>query len=374
MFYSKFPLAGTFVQRIINEELHKFYARKIVQLLKLSKEFTTRFPGSNPVSMMRSDMIEIRNSPSLHWLVTEKSDGTRFFLVLTISPQNDPIALLVDRSYGIYIVPGLVFSSHLYVLGTIFDTELVSELPREEEVRLLGTRPTLWLLLTFDLLACAGDCLCNRPFHQRLAILDSILNNNYKPQLGVDLAILKRKAFFALAELSELFGTTFAELRHGSDGLIIQQANILYKPGMQNTILKWKQKEKHTIDYLCHMTKVVEPNHKWLVGIYVHDTTFTPVLANHILITSNGLAQLGLKDILELELCILECYYSAKHGWRPLKLRHDKADPNTEYTLRKTWQNIQEDIRIEELFELTRAPLPDQALQKIDDLAAILED
>jgi hypothetical protein len=377
MFYSLFPLAGTQVQRVISPELQRFYMRQLNQLLALPAD-SPRFPGANPVSMMRRDLEEMRNTPSIPWLVAEKSDGLRFLLVLTVSPQNEPVALLLDRSCGIYLLPGAVFATGLFFGGTVLDVELVSEAPAEAEAQLLGARPTLWVLLAFDLLASCGRSLRGESFTERYTLLEELVATGYKPQLGVDVCLLRLKEFYPLAQLSYLCSAVLPQLRHATDGLIIMQGSARYKPGMQKTILKWKERQKHTIDFLCHLHKTVEAGRLWMFGIYVQDSEESPVLANYMLVSRAELTQLGLREAVELELCIVECAWSDTDGWRPLKLRHDKAEANSEYTLRKTCENIEEDIRLEELLELvTRKPPAGTehiSITLSDDLSAILSE
>ena len=376
MFYSQFPLADSTVLRIINPDLQRFYVTAIEKLMGIRSHVENRFPASNPVSLMRKDLIDIRNSRHFPWLITEKSDGTRFFLVLTHSPQKDPIALLVDRSWGIFILPGLTFSINLFLQGTIFDTEMVCEKPTAEEIAQLGTRPTLWILLAFDLLVHAGRSLRRLPFVDRYPIMKSCIEQAYLPKVGVDICVLRAKQFRILRELPELVKELNGNIRHANDGLIIQNGNAVYTVGMQKTVLKWKQKEKHTVDYLVHSIQLTKPD-QWMVDLYVLDDGGQAVRSNHMLISKANCTQLGLNDIAELEMAILECYWSDRHGWRPLKLRNDKAEPNTEFTLRKTCENVQENIQIEELLELAGAnqtaqtPALDGLLR--EDLATVLE-
>ena len=356
MFYSLFPLAGTKLQRIIHPGLQDFYVKRITTLCGLNRDHV-KFPGANPVSMMRRDLEEIRNSQkSIPWMVTEKSDGLRLLLVLTMSPQCEPVALLVDRSYGIYILPGILFLPHIFVLGTIIDTELILEKPIAEEMASLGTRPTLWLLLCFDLLVLAGENCCRAPFVQRHEMLSSLLDACYKPQIGVDVCILRLKIFYPLSELKHLCEDIIPELHHENDGLIIMKGNSTYKAGMQKTTLKWKEKSKHSVDFLCHLHKIVESQKQWMFGIYVNDVAGKAVLANYILISESDLQRLGLRNFYELELSIVECFWSDETGWRPERLRHDKKEANYENTLRKTVDNISENITLQELMQVKPEP------------------
>lgn len=377
MFYSQFPLADTTVQRIINPELHSFYAQTIQKLMKITSYSENRFPASNPVSCLRKDLRDIRNSRNIvPWFATEKSDGVRFFLVLTCSPQKDPIALLVDRSWGIFILPGLTFSTNLFISGTILDTELICERPSAEEQSLLGSRPTLWLLLAFDLLVASGEALLKAPFLERYSALQSVLSNHYKPKVGVDVCLVRSKKFVPLVQLPWLVNEIHNNLRHDNDGLILQNGHSVYTPGMQKTVLKWKQKEKHTVDFLCHSIQQVKPE-QWMVDLFVLDSAMQLVRAIQIVVSRSNCQQLGLNDVVELDMAILECYWNDRHGWRPLKLRQDKAEPNTEFTLRKTQENIEENIRLEELLELatTVEPSLPPVVEALDeDLASVLDE
>jgi hypothetical protein len=46
---------------------------------------------------------------------------------------------------------------------------------------------------------------------------------------------------------------------------------------------------------------------------------------------------------------IVECEWDPEEGWRPLKLRYDKTEPNSEYTLLKTVGNIKENITLSQI-------------------------
>lgn len=339
MFLASWPLAGRRVLRVISPLLQNYYVSIVNQLLQ-SPNHEDRFPGANPVSMMRRDLEELRNSISLGWLVTEKSDGTRFLLLLTIAPHGAPVALLIDRSYGLYLLEGLLFANELY-RGTLIDAELVEE-----------TGDQSFKLLAFDLLVWSDQLLTKQPLGQRYSLLQQLLGSCYKPQRGVDIFIVETKMFFPISNLDKMLEHYVPRLKHTSDGLIIMQENARYKPGMSSTILKWKEKSQHTVDFLAHIHKNLAETASWLVGIYVVDSGEKYVLANHITINREDLDKLQLQDIHELQLCILECEWSEISGWRPIRVRHDKNDGNSEFTLRKTVENIEENICLTELLNL----------------------
>lgn len=359
MYLASWPLAGKRVLRVISPILQAYYVKIVNRLLQFSSH-EERFPGANPVSMMRRDLEELRNSLSLGWLVTEKSDGTRFLLLLTMSPQNAPIALLIDRSYGLYLLEGLLFADDLYQGGTIIDAELV-QLEGLGSIRPGGE----WRLLAFDLLIWSGNLLTKQPLGQRYAFLRQLLGSSYRPQPEQDIFVIEPKMFFPILNLNKMLEHYLPQLRHSSDGLIVMQENARYKPGMQSTILKWKETAKHTVDFLAHVHKALPENNGWLVGIYVVDSADKYVCANYITINREDLFAMQLQDIHELELSIIECGWSELLGWRPLRIRYDKNDGNSEFTLRKTVENIEENIGIDELLSIDSKILP-QAKPKED--------
>lgn len=344
MYFARWPLAGGTVYRIVQPRLHAFYVDRINEIWGLPSMYD-RFPGSNPVSIMQSDLPIFRQ---FKFVIAEKTDGLRFLVVLTRSPDNQQTLLLVERSYALYVVPGMLFAPTLYD-GTILDSELVLDTPKDGD----AVAPPQWSLYIYDLVTAAGERFQHRTHSQRYKRLLELLKSEYRAQ-SEQLFQVQPKAFHPVSFLPELVDRVIPALPHANDGVIFTQVSAPYKCGMQRSILKWKRREMHTVDYHCKLAteETGTPPGTWVLELHVTDAGGQLVLANHVLVDAADLAALGVRDVGELEATILECSWDADEGWRPLKIRYDKAGPNAEYTLRKTVDNIKENIQLDDIYAM----------------------
>lgn len=143
------------------------------------------FPGSIPVSLRRRDLATICSATG-GYVVTEKTDGTRYLLVLC-RIDNEPRAYLVNRRCDVYRTP--VAADASFFKGTVLDGELVAVTDKQtpDEADEWGDQ-ILWV---FDLLAIQGRSLLGQ-IHADRYRLQSVLFEVNPPCLP---SVLRREEF-----------------------------------------------------------------------------------------------------------------------------------------------------------------------------------
>ncbi|KAJ7276085.1 mRNA capping enzyme, catalytic domain-containing protein [Mycena haematopus] len=211
-----------------------------------------RFPGSQPVSFTRADLVKLETQD--FW-VCEKSDGVRVLLLVhTDINTRTQTVYLIDRKNDYYELNGLFFPHHknpqLPVQDTIVDGELVYDIdPR--------TKHETMRLLAFECLVVDGDNMMMQPLDKRYEKLkeyfytpfarmkSSPTGSSYSRLTGVHIRVKQIQDSYAADRV-------FAEmtsLQHGSDGLIYTCVNAPYTPSTDENILKWKPPSANTIDF-----------------------------------------------------------------------------------------------------------------------------
>jgi len=253
------------------------------------------FPGSNPVSIERS-MIPRLNAES-YW-AAQKTDGERA-LLMAVTLKNDRLCVMVDRAMRMFIIPGELPTSSFE--SSLMDGEIVKYAD--------GT----WMYLIFDCVHLAGIDISTHQFTTRLDLVRSWLLD-----IGRGLENLKVE----LKKFAEV-GSEVLPVEEGmpEDGLIFVPEFRPYGCYKNESLMKWKTKQKNTVDFKVQEQKLM-------------------VLSKSKLVEK---AKLHADDV-AMTGDIVECHLHAGI-WRVLKKRHDKTMPNDLYVMNKTVLNIQEDIQ-----------------------------
>ena len=247
-----------------------------------------RFPGPQPVSIERKHIPLLSRN---RYLVCEKTDGTRKFLVCFTDSENRKICALVNRSFDYELYPLTI------PRDTLLDGEFLDD-----------------TFIIHDAVCIKGEDLRQKNLIERLekahAVTKSIL-----PTTKLRVVC---KNMIPYSEMSKL---VLDDTK--TDGVIFTPIDEPIRMGTHRTLFKWKPREKITVDFLLkngnfciqYDLKLVcvqkYPEHCEKTGIY-------------------------------------ECSYDGDI-WEPILQRTDKSHPNNKRTYERTLVNIKENIKFCEL-------------------------
>ena len=375
---------------LLGEPVFEGQAREIraVALWLCGQEVSSsRFPGSQPVSLARDNMHELA---SREYHVTWKADGTRYMLLC----MRDG-AYLVDRKFAVRRV-SVRFPAPLKTHGvathnaTLLDGEMVvDDLPD-------GTQRRRFLV--YDCVASLGESLVTRPFLERFSkITRDVVDPRgaFLAEAGKSGAYdfsrepfsVRRKDFTPLAGTAKFVNDFIPQLTHECDGLIFQPSRAAYENGTMQTLLKWKFTHLNSVDFLLKVERGGRP--RLFVGgeretlVEVHEPSGAFALrGSHE--DADGLpAGMDPRDVAadgstlrDLDGKIVECAWdksarfaldddeafreredaeksagsSAKLGaWRYMRVRSDKDAPNFVTVYKHTLRSILDDITEDEI-------------------------
>ena len=247
-----------------------------------------RFPGPQPISLERKHLAHIAKNT---YLVCEKTDGIRHFLVCFTDSQGRKICALVNRRMDFT----------LYSLTVPRDTLLDGEL-------IDGT------FIVHDAVCIKGENLVNHTLTKRLE----------KARDMIKFIVPTPKLTVRCKDMVPCHMVSSLKLDSAkTDGLIFTPVDEPVRMGTHRSLFKWKPNEKITIDFW-----VSESAHLCIQ----HNTNMVPI--QKCPGTPRG--------------SILECYFDQLE-WKPLKIREDKNYPNNKMTYERTMINIKENITFCEL-------------------------
>lgn len=240
-----------------------------------------RFPGPQPIS------IEKKHIPLLsqtEYMVCEKTDGVRHFLICFTDSCNRKICALVNRS----------FDYTLYPLTVPRDTLIDGELIDDE-------------FIIHDAVCIQGEDLREKPLTERLKKAEALVKIIVPSKIRV-----RCKKMFPYREIKNIV------LHEKTDGVIFTPVNEAIRMGTHRSLFKWKPLDKITIDFL------------------VKNGNFCIQHESKLLVVQ--------KDPEFTEEGIFECEFD-KDTWKPIKKRTDKSHPNNKRTYERTLINIRENIK-----------------------------
>lgn len=254
--------------------------------LKCDSRDVERFPGPQPVSIEKKHIPLLKRVP---YLVCEKTDGVRHFLVCFTDSEKRKICALVNRSFEYMIYPLTV------PRDTVLDGELLG-----------GT------FIVHDAMWIQGEDVRQKKLTERLGKVQKLV----KTILPIQKLRVVCKNMIPYSEMKHL------KLGEHNDGVIFTPVDEPVRMGTHRTLFKWKPREKITIDFLIK-------NGKFCIQ---HEGSFLKVQED-VNFKSEG---------------IFECFYDGVR-WIPEKIRTDKSHPNNKRTFERTMINIQENIKFCEL-------------------------
>jgi mRNA-capping enzyme len=376
--------------------------RAVVLWLCGCAESSSRFPGSQPVSLARDNMHELA---SREYHVTWKADGTRYMLLC----MRDG-AYLVDRKFATRRV-SVRFPAPLKTHGvathnaTLLDGEMVvDDLPD-------GTQRRRFLV--YDCVASLGESLATKPFLERFSkIARDVVDPRgaFLAEAGKSGAYdfsrepfsVRRKDFAPLAGTAKFVNEFIPRLTHECDGLIFQPSRAAYENGTMQTLLKWKFTHLNSVDFLLKAERAaggtltprlfVGGERETLVEVHEPSGAFA-LRGSHE--DADGLpAGMHPRDVAadgstarDLNGKIVECAWDksarfaldddeafrekedatgARGAWRYMRVRSDKDAPNFVTVYKHTLRSILDDITEDEIVAFVEETLKRRVAETAD--------
>ncbi|KAI0180023.1 mRNA capping enzyme, alpha subunit [Hypoxylon sp. FL1284] len=325
------------------------------------------FPGAQPVSFTRKHLDELLRED---YYVCEKSDGIRYLMFLTSDEEGTETSYLIDRRNDYWYIQSeslhfpLPTNTQAFHTGTVLDGELVMD--KYED----GRQEPRYLV--FDCLALDGQSLMQRELSKRLGYFQEQIFKPYKKLLDDYPQEKQYQPFFIELKSMQmaygirmLFEEVIKRLKHANDGLIFTALHSEYKPGTDPHILKWKEADENTVDFMWKLRfPMVEPDEEeraeGITEPFVDYDSTPPVdlLANHGSGNYHYFAPLHLEDneweILKsfkepLDERVVEVYMDGQKRWRFSRFRDDKPDGNHISVVHSVLESIQDGVTREEL-------------------------
>ncbi|DAZ94308.1 TPA: hypothetical protein N0F65_012077, partial [Lagenidium giganteum] len=316
-----------------------------------------KFGGTMPVGFARWHIPHVKKR---EYYVSEKTDGVRYFLVVA-----GGTTVLVDRSNSPFTTSGLDLLNLVLPEGTVLDGEFVEH---QKEKR--------FVFMAFDIIATgpsASDSHVDKPFSQRLEVLNDFLSDNGPYAAGLRdhnihrnaVLTLLRKKWMPLRHISDVFrqiqrvqkrdqsvARIYSDDKrvHFTDGIVFCP-NTPYIPNTHKEYLKWKWSDLITVDFLASLNDANEVSltcggprnsHIDLDSVVVLDPKDTPTVQRLLMRSPSRMA-------------VLEFAFNADKGlWNYKCPRPDKDCANYIRTVLGSLVNMAEAISEEELqFRLT---------------------
>ena len=365
-------MLGT-LPRVTGHELERLQ-RKCTDMLRLE---AGRFPGSQPVSFERKHLQSVQRQT---YFAAEKTDGMRYMLLIL----GDRGAFMVDRHFEMRSLsmrfPGP--RSGTLLDNTLLDGELVVDTSLETNERKMR-------YLIYDACVVAGELVTGRSLTDRLAAVRRFVRAPQSAAAGEPLFTIDLKDYYGLEDLSWLFKHiapsrgehlfTFVDenrrLRHGTDGIIFTPVDAPYRHGTDPLVLKWKPAEMNSVDFRLMAEwrqeegQGLTPRFKLLVSdrgalVFYAWIAFSPEDYRRF--------RYDPKSDERIVECVLDPNWVTIEydptdptwnrqrrpeggGWRFLRVRDDKNEPNRLTTVQSVVKSIQDGVTKEEILAVGAA-------------------
>jgi len=194
----------------------------------------------------------------------------RYLLYMTADENGEEVHYFIDRKNDFWYLNINNVSLHFplpgdekaFHTGTILDGELVVDILSD------GRREPRYLV--FDCLVLDSVVLMNRELSKRLGyfqeqvfkpygrLLETYPDERYHQPFFVD----QKSMQFAYG-IEMMFKEVIRNLKHGNDGLIFTCLRSDYKPGTDPHILKWKEADENTVDFVWKFTFPTVESAEW---------------------------------------------------------------------------------------------------------------
>ncbi|KAI1326405.1 mRNA capping enzyme [Xylariaceae sp. FL0255] len=337
---------------------------------------STGFPGAQPVSFSRKHIEELKRED---YYVCEKSDGMRYLLYITQDDHGTELHYFIDRKNDYWWVnhgslhfplPNDEAKAHS---ATVLDGELVIDTLED------GSKEPRYLV--FDCLVLNGQVLMNRELGKRLGYFQEQVFKPYKALMDKYPVERPFQPFFVDLKSMQfaygvqmIFDVVIQKLKHGNDGLIFTCLNSFYKPGTDPHILKWKDAEENTIDFIWKLEfPVVSPTEEeiQLDGITEPFIDYDAVPTVRLLANHGGGWPSGYQHYADMHLeeaeweelkslgdpldeRVVEAHMDSQKRWRFYRFRDDKSDGNHISTVNSVIESIQDGVTKDDLINASK--------------------
>lgn len=329
---------GPKLVEIKEQKVVSFIKKKVVSCWNKVKD-PDNFPGPQPVSLERNEIIKLSKYP---YAVCEKTDGMRYFL-LSCTIENLKFNFIIDRKFSIFEAPGGWTCASSYE-GTLLDGEIV----RDKDGK--------FIYFPHDCILRGGINYSSENFIKRYEHTKeiSVIWRTYPTRTLFDVNCKKITNLKNLSNLLKDLSTS-----HAVDGLIFTPIALPIQTGTQHSLIKWKMPDKHTFDFeverkgqrldLYLFDKMSLIKFKTLNKRNSAGRKFFQELDR---LEELSLDSLSLKDKTSGRF-IVECELD-NGDYIPIKMRPDKTRPNSVRTIQRTLQNIEENITVTELLDISK--------------------
>lgn len=313
-----------------------------------SSAYAGRNPAPQPVSLERRHFEQLLRDD---YMVSDKSDGTRYALFLTRAGQRD-LAVLVNRKLDVFQIPVAARRGHFD--GSLYDGELVE---------CHGSH----VFLVFDAVAHKGRYVGGEDFLARLSVIRSVFDLEgalvRSPEEASELAQrgkvicggsahglrFRPKQCFQLRQIDTLL-RQIPSLPYSVDGLILTPVREPVRCGTHETMYKFKT--RHTVDL-----EVSSDGLSLLAGMGGAPNTAVlrvPLASvGRFVLLGDAAERMRASPGGILELLLTLCEGELQLSFQTV--RTDKGHPNAAATVVSTAVNVKEAIEAEELVQLARA-------------------
>lgn len=259
------------------------------------------------------------------YVVTPKTDGVRFLLLISKNSAGRPFIAMVNRANEVFLLKGLKFRDSAYN-GTLLDGEYL---------------PAHGVYLVFDVVRSMGQSFLKSPFDARLQALNFAMKYNHMPSPEAEFR-MEVKKFTPIGQLRHFVEVELPSYPYPCDGVIFMPRTLPIQIGRHMRIFKWKAPEDNTVDFRVRFEHGL-PTLWGLTPIATEEHVSSDVLP--LPPNMQSLHEKG-----ELDGKVVECAWNSEvRGWRLQRIREDKTVPNDLLTISRTFATIEEHIQLEEI-------------------------
>ncbi|XP_077990812.1 mRNA-capping enzyme-like [Glandiceps talaboti] len=298
----------------------------------------TGFPGSQPVSMDRQNILYLGFKP---YKVSWKADGVRFMMLI----DGPGEVYMFDRDNTVFAIPQLVFPKRKedgHLANTLLDGEMVID-------KISGQSVPRYLV--YDILKFEGQPVGDTDFERRLLCIHKEIigpRHEHMKQGRIDRTkepfSVRAKPFWDVTTATKIVDGRFAqECGHETDGLIFQPVPDRYEPGRCKHVLKWKPPTLNSVDFRLKIQRVQKqgmlPETHGYLYVGAREQPFSEIKP----LT---------KEIKTYDNKIIECSFdSERRNWVFMRERTDKSFPNSESTAMAVCNSIMYPVTKDYLFQ-----------------------